>query len=1295
MQGLRIKRTIAKAAMMLVVMLLSATGAWAWTGSGTSADPYQITSASDLAQLATDVNGGSRYANKYFLQTANITALSTMATIGTSTPFCGHYDGGGFTISGLTKPLFGSIQKGETGYQQYTLAEVKDLTISGAEISILVTGGTMGILAKAIYNNVSITNCHVVNSSLAITGGSDAKCGGLIGSVEDDQSSQPLATVSGCSVTATSITNNISGQYCGGLLGYLTCRKNVYDNFVETTLTGDNKGGIAGKLTNTTTPSDYHDNYYHAATGLTAIPSQTDNGEAAVCALSGVPSGVTVSPTALLTRDTKNYYAVGNVTLTIDDANKIFSSFNVSGATYSVAGNKKSATVTLATSDATVSTTLLVITGSCGDNATWTMSDADSDGTYETLTISGTGATYDYNASDNRAPWKTDFSPTKLVLASGITQMSIADEADLRNLSAAVKTTSNVSSDKTFRQTADIDLSSGGNFYPIGGVSASHSFQGTYDGLGHIISGLSVSKDYGNLGLFGVIKGATVRNVILISPSVRATISDNTSTDLGALIGCCGSGGTNTVENCHVVSPTLTIDYPSSEKYLGAIIGQIYNTNTTVRNCYYYDNVHDYALVGTNDDGTLTRVARARKVTLGSGVTVSPAASDPANGFVYNNESYYREGQELTLIYGVTIPEGQHLVFTLNCKAIDNNTLRMPAADVIVHAAIGTRYHYDNTTGELVLIAGEFSYDNKWGNEVAESQVTSVTATKQVSFTGNCSYLFENYVNCTSIDLSNVNTASVTNMSRMFNNCKRLTSLDLTDWNTGSVTNMSSMFNNCTGLTSLDLTGWNTASVTNMSSMFNNCTGLTSLDLTGWNTASVTHMSSMFSNCTGLTSLDLTGWNTASVTNMSSMFNNCTGLTSLDLTDWNTASVTTMMGMFYNCTDLTSLDLTGWNTASVTNMTNMFYNCTGLRSLDLSGWNTASVTDMSSMFKNCKSLTSLDLTDWNTGSVTNMSSMFYGCKNLVTIFVGTGWSTTKVTEDSDMFKSCNCLVGGNGTIYKQQHIDKEYARIDSDVRHGYFTNGDKSQITLFDNSSNQTVISRKNGKSCDAVTLQGRTLTKDGNWNTLCLPFSLSAEQIAASPLADATIKTLDNSASGTSLNNGTLTLKFTEATAITAGVPYIIKWAKADGYDDADPETRDIKDPVFTDVTISSTTPTEVTSTDGKVTFVGQYSPFSITDENKNEIILMTTGNKLGYSKNARTLKTFRCHFYVPANGGQQQARSFNVDFGEVTEIGATLNDKEKMINDKWYSLDGRQLDGKPTAKGIYVNKGHKVVIK
>jgi hypothetical protein len=35
---------------------------------------------------------------------------------------------------------------------------------------------------------------------------------------------------------------------------------------------------------------------------------------------------------------------------------------------------------------------------------------------------------------------------------------------------------------------------------------------------------------------------------------------------------------------------------------------------------------------------------------------------------------------------------------------------------------------------------------------------------------------------------------------------------------------------------------------------------------------------------------------------------------------------------------------------------------------------------------------------------------------------------------------------------------------------------------------------------------------------------------------------------------------------------------------------------------------------------------------------------------------------------------------------------DEEKS---EWYSLDGRQIQGRPTQKGIYVKKGRKVVIK
>ncbi len=48
-----------------------------------------------------------------------------------------------------------------------------------------------------------------------------------------------------------------------------------------------------------------------------------------------------------------------------------------------------------------------------------------------------------------------------------------------------------------------------------------------------------------------------------------------------------------------------------------------------------------------------------------------------------------------------------------------------------------------------------------------------------------------------------------------------------------------------------------------------------------------------------------------------------------------------------------------------------------------------------------------------------------------------------------------------------------------------------------------------------------------------------------------------------------------------------------------------------------------------------------------------------------------------------------------EATAISATLIDKGQMINDKWYDLSGRRLNGKPTAKGVYINNGKKYVVK
>ena len=182
--------------------------------------------------------------------------------------------------------------------------------------------------------------------------------------------------------------------------------------------------------------------------------------------------------------------------------------------------------------------------------------------------------------------------------------------------------------------------------------------------------------------------------------------------------------------------------------------------------------------------------------------------------------------------------------------------------------------------------------------------------------------------------------------------------------------------------------------------------------------------------------------NTSEVTNMAYMFYYCNKMTNLDLSHFNTSKVTDMNSMFYTCNKLVSLDLSSFNTANVNNMKFMFYLCSTLKSLDLSSFNTANVTNMRYMFCGCSDMTSFNLGSFNTSKVTNMQSMFNNCNKLQTIYVGSGWSTSAVTVTSSnsMFSYCNNLVGGKGTTYDANHIDKTYAHIDGGPSNpGYLT----------------------------------------------------------------------------------------------------------------------------------------------------------------------------------------------------------------------------------------------------------------
>lgn len=282
-------------------------------------------------------------------------------------------------------------------------------------------------------------------------------------------------------------------------------------------------------------------------------------------------------------------------------------------------------------------------------------------------------------------------------------------------------------------------------------------------------------------------------------------------------------------------------------------------------------------------------------------------------------------------------------------------------------------------------------------------------------------------------------------MKNWFNGCNLCTSIDTTKLDTSQCTSMNRMFMNCSALTSLDVSGFDTSKVTDMSSMFYNCAALTSIDVSGFDTSKVTSMSGMFRGCKVLTDIDVSGFDTSNVTSMAAMLMTCKALTGIDVSGFDTSNVANMSGMFNGCNALTDLDVSGFDTSKVTAINGMFSGCIALTDLDVSGFDTSNARDMTGMFYNCKALTSLDLSSFDTSDVNTMKEMFSGSTNLETITASDAFVTTGLDPDPsigsnvNVFLNCTSLVGGNGTTYDANHVDSEYARIDTEETPGYFT----------------------------------------------------------------------------------------------------------------------------------------------------------------------------------------------------------------------------------------------------------------
>ena len=270
----------------------------------------------------------------------------------------------------------------------------------------------------------------------------------------------------------------------------------------------------------------------------------------------------------------------------------------------------------------------------------------------------------------------------------------------------------------------------------------------------------------------------------------------------------------------------------------------------------------------------------------------------------------------------------------------------------------------------------------------------------------------------------------------------------------------------------------------------------------------------------------------------------------------------------------------------------------------------------------------------------------------------------------------------------------------------------ETDISLLDDdrsegTKNADLITTSNGHFVSA-TLRGRTLWKDGAWNTLCLPFNVNDRDadidntkpaatggidgitFTGTPLAGAEARILTSA----SLSAGTLTLNFSDpVTTIEAGKPYIIKWTSG----------SNLVNPTFNGVTIS-TAKANVETT--YIDFIGCTSPVTLTANDRSILFLGTSTDSQGthsalfYPSDDMTVNSCRGYFQLKGieAGDKAGVKEFRLNFEEegnevdgVNEVNASL----EVNDDSWYSLDGRKLSGKPTQHGIYILNGNKIAIK
>jgi len=545
-------------------------------GAGTADMPYELGNTAELVYFAKLVNEGNPFNGKYIQLTKNIalnaqdvptadgeptlwTPIGTYVSRKDSKPFSGTFDGNGHAITGLYinnaaqyQGLFGNISTGGV---------VKNLAVAGRVIAI-GQNNVGGIVAR--LSGGTVQNCGFYG---AVTAGT-SNAGGVVG--------QGSAT--NCWYYRTDDGASVLGVY--GSWSGINCYTNVNKSVSGTTVCTETqfKDGTVADLLN---PYAYENGLPLWKVGSSYL---------------NIDTALKYDALVKLTTGVKNSTVAGKVGF---GSSLVQSKLTNSGDA-----------LTLATAEGT-GDVRYTVKNPQGDGVTITEAD-----------LVPTSTPYTVKAEDvDEQGTITLYFGTKDELMADLAESgwyynqtsksyTIKTSEELHFLATLVNDKHIDFSGKTITLNADIDLSGIKDWAPIG-KDADHPFKGTFNGNRKVISGLTVTGDYANAGLFGVVDGGTIQGVTVKNGKVTSAAA---GANVGGIVGWLKSGG---VYSC---ACTAEVSGSGQNAVIGGLVGKNDSTNAVdtgycygtedlkpvgvgiYTNCYYMAKSSTYDKKDTNDD---------------------------------------------------------------------------------------------------------------------------------------------------------------------------------------------------------------------------------------------------------------------------------------------------------------------------------------------------------------------------------------------------------------------------------------------------------------------------------------------------------------------------------------------------------------------------------------------------------------------------------------------------------------------------------------------------------------------